>query len=543
MPDERTQSSPVPESRTLSRRRTRLSLVWFIPIVAALVGAWVAVTRIESEGPQISIVFQSAEGLEAGKTKIKYKGVDVGTITSIRLSPDHQQVLTTAQMVPKSEDSLVEDTQFWVVRPRISGANVTGLGTLISGAYIAVEIGRSKRQKRDFVALETPPVVTYDVPGRFFVLKTPNLGSLDYGTPVFFRRLQVGEVAAYALDKDGRLFTVKIFVKAPYDQYVASNTRFWQASGVDMQLSANGLSVQTQSLLSILIGGIAFETPASGPILPAADANSVFTLFVSRAQAFEPPIRNPQTYELVFNESVRGLVPGAPVELRGIKVGEVVDVRAQVDAKTFKFSAPVIIELDAQRLGVKVLDLGQGANFSAIRRKLIDSMVAHGVRAQLRTGNLLTGSAFVAFDFFPGVHPAAVDWSQNPPQLPTTPGQLEAVEASAGNILKKIDKMPLQQIGDNLNKSLANLDLTLVSARGTLHNANTALNSANTTLNTASNALNSANGMVEPNSAQLQEIDQTLQEIRRAARSVRVLADYLEQHPDALIRGKRGEPQ
>ncbi|MBV8055861.1 MAG: MCE family protein [Deltaproteobacteria bacterium] len=543
MPDERIQSSAVPESRTLSRGRTRISLVWVIPIVAALVGAWVAITRIESEGPKITIVFHSAEGLDAGKTKIKYMGVDVGTITSIQLSPDHQQVLATAQMAPKTEDFLVEDTQFWVVRPRISGANITGLGTLISGAYLGMEIGNSKREKRDFVALQIPPVVTIDVPGRFFMLKTPDLGSLDTGTPVFFRRLQVGEVTGYALDKDGRLFSVKIFVRAPYDQYVTPTTRFWQASGIDMQLSASGLSVETQSLLSILIGGVAFETPARGPVLPAAGENAVFTLFVSRAQAFEAPIRSPQTFKLIFNGSVRGLAPGAPVEMRGIKVGEVVDIRAQVDAKTLKFSVPVIIQLDAQRLGVKVFDLKQSMDFSALRRKLIDSMVAHGARAQLQSGNLLTGSALIAFDFFRGVPPATVDWSQNPPELPTTPGQLEAVETSVGNIVQKIDKMPLQQIGDNLNKSLANLDLTLLSARGTLNNAKTTLNNANTALNRASTALNSANGLVEPNSAELEEIGQTLQEVRRAARSLRILADYLEQHPDALIRGKRGEAQ
>ena len=536
MPEERTQSPVVTESRTLSRSRTRISLVWVIPIVAALVGAWVAVTRIESEGPKITLVFGSAEGLEAGKTKIEYKGVEVGTITSIQLSSDHRRVLTTAQMAPKTEDFLVEDTQFWVVRPRISGANVTGLGTLISGAYIGMEIGSSNREKRDFVALETPPIVTGGAPGRFFVLKTADLGSLDIGTPVFFRRLQVGEVASYALDRDGRRFTVKIFVKAPYDQYVSPNTRFWQASGIDMQLSANGLSVQTESLLSILIGGVAFETPAHGPVLPAADENTVFPLYISRAQAYEPPPRNPQTFELIFNESVRGLEPGAPVELRGIKVGEVVDIRAQVDVKSLKFSVPVIIELDAQRLGVKLLDLRQGTDLPAIRRKIIDSLVADGVRAQLRTGNLITGSAFVAFDFFRGVPPAAVDWSQNPPQLPTTPGQLEAVEAGLGDIVKKLNKMPLQQIGDNLQKSLVDLDLTLVRARATLENASTTLNSATTTLNTA-------NGLVQPSSEQIEEVGQTLQELRRAARSVRVLTDYLEQHPEALLRGKRGEPQ
>jgi len=310
-------------------------------------------------------------------------------------------VIATAQMTPRTEEFLVEDTRLWVVRPRISGANVTGLGTLISGAYIGMEIGSSKEPKRDFVALETPPVVTGNAPGRFFVLKTSDLGSLDTGTPIFFRRLQVGQVASYVLDKDGKFFTVKVFVRAPYDQYVTANTRFWQASGIDLSLSASGLSVQTQSLLSILIGGIAFEAPATGAVLPVAEANTVFTLFSDRAEAFRPAARNPQTFVLIFNESVRGLVPGAPVEFRGVPIGEVAEVRAQVDLRTFEFSVPVTIHLDAQRLGVKVVGLKSQADYAAMRRKLFDSLVARGVRAQLRTGNLLTGSVMVAFDYFP----------------------------------------------------------------------------------------------------------------------------------------------
>jgi len=527
MPD---RDPPIPsflDSRAVPKKSTRLSLVWFIPIVAALVGVWVAVTRIRSEGPKITIVFQSAEGLEAGKTKINYRGVDIGTITAIRLTEDHERVIATAQMTPRTEDFLVEDTRLWVVRPRISGANVTGLGTLISGAFIGIEMGISKEPKRDFVALETPPVITGNAPGRFFVLKTSDLGSLDTGTPLFFRRLQVGQVASYELNQDGQFFNVKIFVKAPYDKYVTANTRFWQASGIDVSLSASGLSVQTQSLLSILIGGIAFEAPATGAVLPVATANSVFTLFSDRAEAFRPAARNPQTFELIFNESVRGLVPGAPVEFRGVPIGEVADVRAQVDLKTFQFSVPVTIHLDAQRLGVKVVGLKSQADFAAMRRKLFDSLVARGVRAQLRTGNLLTGSVMVAFDYFPRSAPATVDWSQTPVQLPTIPGQLEAMETKVTGIVDKLDKMPLEEIGDDLHKVLGNLDLTLVSARGTLVSARGTLDNTHT--------------LTEANSVQVQQLGNTLQEVSRASRSVRVLADYLERHPEALLRGKKGE--
>src|SRR5271167_5273430 len=230
MPDRDPPLPSVPQSRSVPKKRTRLSLVWFIPIVAAIVGAWVAVTRILAEGPKITIVFRSAEGLEAGKTKIHFNGVDVGTLTTIRLSEDHQRVITTAEMAPKTEGFLLDDTQFWIVGPRISGANVSGLGTLISGSYIGMEIGTSQVKQRDFVALQAEPVVTSETSGRFFLLKTPNLGSLGTGTPVYFRRLQVGQVASYKLDHDGKFLTVQVFVRMPYDQYVNPETRFWQAS-------------------------------------------------------------------------------------------------------------------------------------------------------------------------------------------------------------------------------------------------------------------------------------------------------------------------
>jgi paraquat-inducible protein B len=504
----------------VSRKRTHLSLVWLIPIVAAVAGVWVAVTRILAEGPEITIVFETAEGLEAGKTKIEYSGVQVGTVNEIRLSEDHQQVILTAQMEPGTQDFLVEDTRFWVVRPRISGATVTGLGTLVSGAYLGMEIGASKTAKRHFEGLETPPVVARDVPGRFFVLKTPDLGSLDSGTPIYFRRFKVGEVSSYELDPDGLAFSVKAFVNAPYDQYVTPTTRFWHASGIDLSLSATGLSVQTQSVLSILIGGIAFETPATGPAPPPVDENAVFTLFSDRKAAFAPAAEDPQTYLVVFDQSVRGLSVGAPVEFRGIPIGEVIGVTAQVDPETFEFSVPVTLRIDAERLGVRVVDPVPGVDRTAVRRNLVDALVARGARAQLQTGNLLTGAMYVALDFHPNAPPARIDWSQQPVRLPTIPGQLEAIEANVVSIIKKLDEIPFQAIGTDLRKAIEELDRTLASARGTF---------------------DSATQLIEPSSVLGQQLDSTLQEVGGAARALRLLADYLERHPEALIRGKTGE--
>jgi len=270
----------------------------------------------------------------------------------------------------------------------------------------------------------------------------------------------------------------------------------------------------------VLIGGIAFETPASGPVLPAAEENAQFTLYKDRTEAFKPAARDPQTYLVVFKQSVRGLAAGAPVEFRGIPIGEVVDVTAQIDPRTFEFSVPVTLELDAQRLGVKVLQPEPGVDLQAVRRKLVDTLVARGVRAQLRTGNLLTGALYVALDFFPDAPPATVDWSQHPVQLPTIPGELQQVEASVVSIIKKLDEIPFKAIGVDLRNAIVELDKTLVSARGTFDNANT---------------------MIEPNSVLGQQLDSTLQEVSGAARGLRILTDYLERHPEALLRGKSRE--
>jgi paraquat-inducible protein B len=500
MPDNDKSFPQVPEAKAVPKRRTRLSLVWVIPIVAAAAGVWIAVTKILNEGPTITIVFSSADGLEANKTKVNYNGLDVGTLTSIRLADDHQHVIATAAMSPKAKDFLVKDTQFWVVKPRMSGLNVSGLGTLISGYYIGVQLGQSKESERRFIALEAPPFAG-NVSGRFFTLKTTQLGSLGEGTPIFFRQLSAGQVVSYELDKGGEFLNVKVFVQAPYDQYVSPDTRFWQASGIDLTLSANGLHVQTESVMSILAGGIAFETPATDSPLPPAAADTTFTLFSDRTDAFAPPPHDPQTYLLVFKQSVRGLTVGAPVQLGGITIGEVTQINPQLDAKTMAFTVPVTISVDPQRYGVKFMNAPEGEDMIAVRKKIMNSLVSRGLRAQLKTGSLISGALYVSVDVVPNAPPASLDWSQNPVELPTLSGKIDALEDNVASLLK------------NLNQTVTNADLLL----------------------------GNANQLIEPNSVLDMELSSLLLQGGDAARSVRLLADYLERHPEALIRGKTGE--
>lgn len=540
----------IPQATSVPKRRRRPSVVWIIPIVAAVIGGWIAAQKILSEGPTITISFSTAEGLEAGKTKIKYNGVEVGTVTSIILSKDRKNVVATAQMAADSKDILVEDTKFWVERPRISGGTVSGLGTLFSGAFIGMDIGKSKKERRDFVGLNQPPVVKSDAPGRFFVLESEDLDSLDYGTPLFFRRIEVGEVVAYELDKDGRKVSVKAFVNAPYDQYVNAETRFWQAGGIDVSLSAKGFSVQTESIVSILIGGIAIETPANAPVLPPAEENTTFKLFSDRTEAMKLPEGEAHDYVLKFEQSVRGLEPGAPVEFRGVKIGEVVSLDLEFNPKTYEFSLPVTVRTYSKLFDLFASTIDKHGQKIAAEdfKHAVDKLVANGYRGQLRTGNLLTGALYNAYDRFPDAPKATVDWSKQPPVFPTIPGELQQIQQSVTQIVKKIDELPIKAVVEQLRTTLSTLNLALEDTDKLLKAFGSqvtpelkgALTGARRTFDAAERSLNSLdNSYTGPDAPVQQDLRDALQEVTRAARALRVLADYLERNPSSILRGKK----
>jgi paraquat-inducible protein B len=527
---------PAPEAKVVPARRWRPSAIWLIPFVAAAAGAWIAIADIRAKGPEISIEFSSAEGLSANNTIVYYNGLAVGTLSSLRLADDHQHVIATAKMHATVKNLLVKDTEFWVVKPRISGLNISGLGTLVSGDYIGMQLGHSTESERFFVARESPPL-TGNTPGREFVLKTKSLGSLGPGTPVLFRQLPAGQVVACDLDDSGNSLSVRIFVPEQYERYVTANTRFWQASGVDVSLSAEGLHVQTESLMTILAGGISFETPAGGT-LPPAPADTVFTLFDNRTDAESPPPQDPRSYLLVFQQSVRGLKVGAPVELGGVTIGEVTEIAPQIDIRTSQFTVPVTISLDPQRYGVKFLGLPSGKTPEPVRETVMNALVKNGLRGELKTGNLLTGSMYVALDCLANQPEVALDWSQNPVILPTQPGEFDALEDSVAGLvvglrgtLTNVDNVLLSanQVISTNSVFLKHLDQTVVKAGVTLTNANI--------------LLGNANQFIEPDSALNTELNTLLLQGGGAARSLRALADYLEEHPEALIRGKIGTPK
>ncbi|RYE79735.1 MAG: MCE family protein, partial [Oxalobacteraceae bacterium] len=261
-PSDPSDIADVPAALPVPKRRWAISIVWLIPLVAVLVGGWVAMNYLMSRGSTISIEFANADGLEAGKTKVRYKEVDIGTVSGIAIAKDRSHVIVTAKMAKQADDLLVGDTKFWVVRPRVTLNSISGLGTLLSGAYIGLDAGKSAESQYDFKGLETPPPIPSDLPGRRFILHADDIGSLYVGAPVYYRRVEVGSITSYKLDENGRGITLEIFVNAPYDKLVTTNARFWHASGIDVSVGSSGVTLNTESLTSIIVGGISFQAPA-----------------------------------------------------------------------------------------------------------------------------------------------------------------------------------------------------------------------------------------------------------------------------------------
>ena len=536
MTDQQTDTLPRP---VLRRRRNSTWLIWLVPLLAALVGISLVVNAWLQAGPEITISFQAAQGLAAGKTPVKYKDVVIGMVQNINLSEDHSHVLVKVALDKSAKSFATKGTRYWVVRPRIGLGGVSGVDTLFSGAYIGADTSDSRTPQSAFKGLENPPAVTHGEPGKSFVLHADDLGSLDIGSPVYFRRIQVGRVVSYQLDKDGRGVSLAVFIDSPNDRFVDAATRFWNASGVDVSLGADGLKLNTQSLATVLAGGVAFQDP-SGPhdTTPAADGTN-FQLFADMATAMAPPEGTPQYIRMRFDQSLRGLAVGAPVEFLGMDFGKVVSIRMDYDAKAHRFPFIVGAVVYPERLGQaydKLVTLAKRHGDNADLSHMVGMLVEHGLRAQARTGNLLTGQLYIALDFLPHSAKANYDADARPLEIPTAPGSFDKLQEQMTDIVAKLDKIPFDQIGNHLNDALASLDATLKQVNGQT------LPSLDATLHDARKTLGTANDTLSADSPLQQNLGSALQEMQRTMRSLRVLTDYLGVHPDALLRGRRADP-
>ncbi|MGI9336508.1 MAG: intermembrane transport protein PqiB [Gammaproteobacteria bacterium] len=561
-------SAEAPESRTsdtdgaefaevaVSRNRGP-SIIWLIPLVALLIGGWLTYKTISEKGPTITISFNTADGLEAGKTKIKYKDVEVGQVDAIAISDDLQSVIVTASLAKDAEPHLTDQTQFWVVRPHLSLTRVSGLGTLVSGAYIAIEPGAGA-PARNYTGIETPPVVRRDVQGNKYVLTTSELGSVVPGSPVYYRQIKVGEVLNYELAEDERTINVHVMVESPHHRLVREGTRFFDVSGIDVSMGADGMKVRTASLVSIIAGGIAFETPDT--TAPGSPDGTVFHLYKGRDDADAPVYTQKLPYTLYFEDSVRGLSTGAPVDFRGIRVGEVTDVHIEIDSETSSIRIPVTIAIEPER--VPSID-GSRQSTPEEARLAIQTLVDKGMRAQLETGSLITGQKFVSLDLHPDEPLRMASVQTAHAQLPTIDSTFDAMAHSVQHLLAKLSQLPLEQLVEEVTQTVRGVNTlvhdpqipkTIATANGTLSsfgllagNVNRRVRPLAKSLIGTSNAANSAVvklrealGAFQQGAPMRVDMLDTLEETAAAARSIRVLADYLERHPEALLSGKGG---
>ncbi|QPS86279.1 MCE family protein [Serratia plymuthica] len=518
-------------------RRRWPSPIWLVPVIALLIGASMLLHAWLAAGPEIVITFQTATGLEPGKTAVKYKDVTVGIVKDIQLRGDDSQVLVTVSLNESAANLARADTRFWVVRPRVGIGGVTGIDTLLSGAYIGVDKGSSARTRSAFTGLESPPAIINDMPGSRFVVQTDDLGSLDIGSPVYYRRVPVGRIASYQLNADGKSVSLQIFIDAPYDRFVTPSSRFWNASGLDVSVGANGFRLRTQTVAAIMAGGIAFATPENASGASPVGPKGEYVLAKDQESALAAPDGPPMRFKLRFERSLHGLEVGAAVEFSSIKIGRVVSVDLDYSPQGYRFPSVVGIEVYPNRLGNVLSKLpkqnrGLEQETAAFTRDLVE----HGLRAQATPSNLLTGQLYISLDFVPNAARVPFDIHARPLVLPTINGGFDRLQEQIASIVSKVDKMPLASIAQNLNATLAGVDNSLKQVNGQT------LPAANQLLRQMSQTAQTAQDLLAEDSPLMLTFSQSLQEALRALRAVRNLADQLDRHPESLLQGRTEDP-
>jgi paraquat-inducible protein B len=550
------------ESTAKVRRSRLVALVWLVPIAAFLVVVWVGFQTFADHGPTVTITFASADGLEAGHTKIRHKDVDIGTVKQVVLTKDMSHVEVTAVLDRQVEDHVTDSTRFWIVRPRVSAAGITGLNTLVSGAYLEMDPGHPTPDARPtdhFAGLEEPPVVDdEDVPGTRYTLHADDLGSIGQNSPIYFRGINVGEVLGYQLNTNAKQTDIFIYIHAPYDRLVRPKSHFWNVSGVSISAGAGGIRASTRSLEALLAGGLGFDTSDAAMWDAVSPKNSEFHLYNNEDEADRQPSGPTVTYVAYFPGSVHGLEEGSSVELQGMRVGQVTDVHLAYDNNTGTLRAPVTFQIDPTQLP---LSKDQPKPSIDAVNQAMDRLVQKGLRARMGSANLLTGQRLIQLEFVSDAQAATVDYSGAVPQVPTVAsGDLDALSVSANEFMDKLAKLPITEIGmalhnviahvdqatagPELGRAVKSLDRSLTNLDQITQQANKqvgpTLESLHRTADAADQTLEAAQRLLGAGGDRSRDLPALIHELTDSMRSIRALADYLDQHPEALLRGRAG---
>ncbi|QJE98108.1 intermembrane transport protein PqiB [Luteolibacter luteus] len=530
------------EPRAVVRHRRRWSSVWVVPFVALVLAGWLVWKHYHDKGPLAYVRFSTAESIEAGKTEVRCRSVRVGIVEKIELADDLQSVVAEVRIDPESEDLLRRGSRFWVVKPRVSASTISGLGTLITGAYIELEPGDGPPPVHHYDGLEEPPVTSANVPGLRLTLVAEDAGSLTAGSPIYYRGYEVGRVERRTLDVDNRRVRFDVFIQDTYSDLVREGTCFWNTSGIDVTAGADGFKLSTPSFQAMLSGGASFSVPKGGVAGAAVNDGLVFPLYPDEDAAQKSIFVPDRRCLLFFDQSVRGLTVGAPVEFRGIPLGRVTDISFE-NSPSGDSRVPVLIEIDSDVLkkAVENVDQSQDVLAEGVRR---------GLRASLSTGSLLTGALFVALDFVPNAPPATLTKSGEFDVIPTQSSGLAQLEDKINSILAKLERLPLEETLDKFGNAADEIAITVKDARGAIDEAEAALAQAkkllarDETQNLTAEleaTLKEVRGSVEslgPNGAMQGDLARTLDELRAALRAFKTLSDSIEEKPNSLLFGR-----
>ncbi|WP_286236909.1 intermembrane transport protein PqiB [Neptuniibacter halophilus] len=529
-------SNPTDSHPLISSKRS-FSAIWILPLVALLMGGWMVYHEWANRGQLITISFSTADGIEAGKTKLKVSSVEVGKVESVQLNYPHNDVIIKARVEPEAESLLKNNTRFWVVRPRIGTTGVSGLGTLLSGAYIEMSPGDASATASHFTGLEEPPLTSESEPGLRLQLVSDNAHSLSVGDTVLFRGFPVGGIEQVSFDPKAREAIYDLFIKAPFDQLVSSDSRFWNNSGINLSLSADGVNIQTGTLDTLLSGGVSFDVLDDKEQGRPAGNGDRFRLYPDFSSVRDQPFAFYNEYLLLFDQSVRGLVAGAPVEFRGVRIGSVErifftisEVASETDPRI-----PVVIRLEPGRLGY--LD---EKDTLPTAHETMNYWVEQGMRASLKSGNLLTGSLFIDFDLYPETDNQSMTEYDGYSVIPTVSGGFVQLENKLLAVLNKIEQLKVEPV-------LAQLDSTLGSSEQTIRQLNTTLKAVEKlvadkqtqalpeALHRTLQEIRLAATGVSPQSPLYHELGRTLESLQQTLSQLQPLLKTLDEKPNALI--------
>ncbi|MBH5329316.1 intermembrane transport protein PqiB [Eikenella sp. S3360] len=529
-----THSSEHEPRAEIRRNRSFSFMVWLIPLIALLTGAWLLFDHIRNTGPEITLYMANAEGIEVNNTVIKVLDVEVGRVTAIHLRPGHEGVALTAQLTGEARDMVRKDSQFWIVKPRVDQSGITGLSTLVSGSYIALMPGKSPEEENEFTVADFPPVAAFAQGGLRLRLKGGGSKILSNGSPVMYRDINVGIVESAEFDPVSKTVSYQIFIASPNDKLVGSKARFWLQSGLKVELANGGLKVDSPSLPALISGAIAFDDPPNGDRGGQVGNNALFKLYANRAEVDNQADERSLYYVVFFKQSVRGLAVDAPVEYKGIPVGTVTDVPYFDRNDSLRLFdngwIPVRIRIDPSRLEMNADAQSKEAWADQIGRAL-----NRGLSATLASNNLLTGSLFVELSEAPGqsmLKPVA-SYQGNTVIATRNGAGLGDLQQQVSDLLDKFNRLPLDKTVRELNGSLAELKGTLAQANRLLGQPQTQQlpGELNRTLAELRNTLQG----VSPQSPVYGDVQKTLRSIDRTLQQAAPVLNTLKEQPNALI--------